>query len=152
MSGDETIDPRAAAMTEASPDAPDAYLARIAQARALREQAGKGGLRFEAYLPPDLAEWLLDLIERGVFADPSAAVFVMLGEHRDLEPHVDLRHELLQRTVQAAIDDPRPSLSGNEVETQLRELGDTPLPEAAIWRKYHDGRQRHLAGSDRGRR
>ena len=135
MSGDETIDPRAAAMTGASPDAPDAYLARIAQARALREQAGKGGLRFEAYLPPDLAEWLLDLIERGVFADPSAAVFVMLGEHRDLEPHDDLRHELLQRTVQAAIDDPRRSLSGNEVETELRELADTPLPEAAIWRK-----------------
>ncbi len=135
MSGDETIDPRAAAMTEASPDAPDAYLARIAQARALREQAGKGGLRFEAYLPPDLAEWLLDLIERGIFADPSAAVFVMLGEHRDLEPHDDLRHELLQRTVQAAIDDPRPSLSGIEVKAQSRELADTPLPEAAIWRK-----------------
>src|SRR6266850_3743114 len=127
--------PITAAMTEASPDAPDAYLARIAQARALRVQASKGGLRFEAYLPPDLAEWLLDLIERGVFGDPSEAVFVMLGEHRDLEPHDDLRHELLQRTVQAAIDDPRPSLSGNEVETQLRELADTPLPEAAIWRK-----------------
>ena len=38
-----------------------------------------------------------------------------------------------QRTVQAAIDDSRPSFSGNEVET--RELADTPLPEAAIWRK-----------------
>ena len=135
MSGDETIDPRAAAMTEASPGAPEAYLARIAQARALREQAGKGGLRFEAYLPPDLAEWLLDLIERGVFSDPSEAVFVILGEHREIEPHADLREELLRRTVQAAIDDPRPSLSGNEVETQLRELADTPLPEAAIWRK-----------------
>jgi hypothetical protein len=47
----------------------------------------------------------------------------------------DLRHELLQRTVQAAIDDPRPSLSGIEVKAQLRELADTPLPEAAIWRK-----------------
>src|SRR6266851_4902083 len=135
MSGDETIDPRAAAMTEASPDAPDAYLARIAQARALRAQAGKGGLRFEAYLPPDLAEWLLDLIERGVFADPSAAVFVMVGEHRDLEPHDDLRHELLQRTVQSAIDDPRRSLSGDEVEEHFRVLSAAPLPEAAIWRK-----------------
>ena len=135
MSGDETIDPRAAAMTEASPGAPEAYLARIAQARALREQAGKGGLRFEAYLPPDLAEWLLDLIERGVFADPSEAVFVMLGEHRDLEPHDDLRHELLQRTVQAAIDDPRRSLSGDEVEKNFRELSAALLPEAAIWRK-----------------
>jgi Arc/MetJ-type ribon-helix-helix transcriptional regulator len=130
MSGDETIDPRAAAMTT-----PEAYLARIAQARALREQAGKGGLRFEAYLPPDLAEWLLELIERGVFADPSEAVFVMLGEHRDLEPHDDLRHELLQRTVQAATDDPRRSLSGDEVEKHFRELSAAPLPEAAIWRK-----------------
>jgi hypothetical protein len=54
-------------MTEASGDAwnsPEARAERIAQARALREPAGKGGLRFEAYLPPDLAEWLLDLIER----------------------------------------------------------------------------------------
>src|SRR6266853_4439904 len=98
MSGDETIDRRAAAMTEASPDAPDAYLARIAQARALREQAGKGGLRFEAYLPPGLAEWLLDLIERGVFADPSEAVFVLLSQHHDLESHADLRTELLRRS------------------------------------------------------
>ena len=66
-----------------------------AQARALREQARKGGLRFEAYLPPGLADWLLDLIERGVFADPSDAVFIILGEHRDLEPHSDLRLEVL---------------------------------------------------------
>jgi hypothetical protein len=40
-----------------------------------------------------------------------------------------------QRTVQAAIDDPRASLSGIEVKAQSRELADTPLPEAAIWRK-----------------
>jgi hypothetical protein len=105
------------------------------QARALRAQAATGGLRFEAYLPPELADWLLDEIERGVFADPSEAVFVILGEHRELEPHADLREELLRRTVQAAIDDPHPSLSGDEVETQLRELADTPLPEAAVWRK-----------------
>jgi len=132
---DDTTLPTA---TEASPDVwagPEAKAARIAQARALREQAGKGGLRFEAYLPPELADWLLDQIERGIFADPSEAVFVILGEHRELEPHADLREELLRRTVQAAMDDPRPSLSGNEVETQLRELADTPLPEAAVWRK-----------------
>jgi hypothetical protein len=79
MSGDETIDPRAAAMTEASPGALEAYLARIAQARALREQAGKGGLRFEAYLPPDLAEWLLDLIERGVFGRLRSAQRAKVG-------------------------------------------------------------------------
>jgi len=125
-------------VTKASPDAgdgPEAKAARIAQARALKEQAGKGGLRFEAYLAPGLAEWLLDLIERGVFADPSEAVFVIFGEHRDLEPHADLRRELLSRLSQAAMDDPRPSLSGDEVEKRLRELVDTPLPEAAVWRK-----------------
>jgi hypothetical protein len=123
--------------TEASPDVwagPEAKAARIAQARALKEQAAKGGLRFEAYLPPDLAGWLLDLIERGVFADPSEAIFVILGEHRELEPHADLRRELLSRSCRAAIDDPRPSLSGDEVEKQLRELTDKPLPEVAVWR------------------
>ena len=65
----------------------------IAQAKALREQACKGGLRFEVFLPPGLAEWVLDFVERGVFVDPSEAVFVILGEHRDLEPHGDLRTE-----------------------------------------------------------
>jgi len=56
----------------------------IAQAKALRVQAEKGGLRFSAYLPPGLAGWLLGLIEKGTFHDPSEAVFVILGEHQDL--------------------------------------------------------------------
>jgi hypothetical protein len=43
-----------------------------------------------------------------VFSDPGEAVFVMLGEDRDLEPHADLREELLRRTLQAAMEDPRP--------------------------------------------
>src|SRR3546814_4566187 len=37
-----------------------------AQAESLREQARAGGLRFEAYLPPALADWLLEPIERGM--------------------------------------------------------------------------------------
>jgi len=37
----------------------------IAQAMALQEQARKGGLRFEVFLPPGLAEWVLDFVERG---------------------------------------------------------------------------------------
>ena len=61
---------------------PEVKAMRIAQARALKEQAGKGGLRFEAYLPPGLAEWLLDLIERGVFADPSEAATVIVVAQR----------------------------------------------------------------------
>ena len=126
-------------MTEASPDgwdSPEAEVARSAQARALRAQAVvKGGLRFEAYLPPDLAEWLLDLVERGVFADPSEAVFAILGEHRDLEPHADLRDELLRRSCQSAMDDPRPPLAGDELEKYFRDLSAATLPAPAVWRK-----------------
>jgi Arc/MetJ-type ribon-helix-helix transcriptional regulator len=115
-------------------DSPEVRAARIAQARALRAQAGAGGLRFEAYLPPRLAEWLLDLIARGDFADPSEAVFVILGEHRELEPHADLREEALRRSCQAASDDPRPFLFDDALEAQLRAPADTPLPAAAVWR------------------
>jgi len=105
----------------------------IAQAKALKEKAQKGGLRFEAYLPPGLAEWLLELIERGVFVDPSEAVFVILGEHRDLEPHADLRRELLKRTLQASMDDP--SIPREEAMERLRKMMEAPRREPAEWRR-----------------
>src|SRR3546814_8489822 len=56
-----------------SSDVCDLYAERD-QAKALREQARAGGLRFEAYLTGDQADWLLERIERGMFADPSEAV------------------------------------------------------------------------------
>jgi antitoxin ParD1/3/4 len=105
----------------------------IAQAKALRAQAEKGGLRFSAYLPPELASWLLGLVENGIFLDPSEAVFVILGEHQDLEPHTDLRRKLLKRTLQAAMDDPRPGVPAEEVLKKLKER--RPLPEPAVWVK-----------------
>jgi antitoxin ParD1/3/4 len=105
----------------------------IAQAKALRKQAAEGGLRFEAYLPPQLAEWLLKRIEKGVFLDPREAVFVLLGEHEDLEPHTDLRQELLRRRLDAAINDPRPSIPAEQVLIELREKMAAPRPEAAVW-------------------
>ena len=134
--------PRESAMSKADtsphrprqgPSGPAAEAAPIAGA-ALRMQAARGGLRFETYLPPALAEWLFDRIERGDFAEPSEAVVAILGEYRDLEPHADLREELLRRIVQAAIDDPRPALSFEEVERRMQELVNTPVPEPAVWR------------------
>jgi len=109
----------------------------VAQARALRKQAAEGGLRFEAYLPPQLAQWLLDRIEKGVFLDPREAVFVLLGEHEDLEPHKDLRQELLRRRLNAAIDDPRPSIPAQQIFDELRKKMTAPLPEPAVWRHHH---------------
>jgi antitoxin ParD1/3/4 len=107
----------------------------IAQARTLREQARKGGLRFEAYLPSSLAEWVLDLVEEGVFTDPGEAVFVILGEHKDLEPHADLREEILRRTLQAAMDDPRPGFTASEVNERIGKLMREPRAEPAVWRR-----------------
>ena len=95
----------------------------------------KGGLRFSAYLPPGLADWLLGLIEKGIFHDPSEAVFVILGEHKDLEPHTDLRREILARSLQATIDDPRPSMPAEEVFKELRELRALSR-EPVVWEKY----------------
>jgi antitoxin ParD1/3/4 len=106
----------------------------VAQARALRRQASHGGLRFEAFLRPALAGWLLDQIERGVFADPNDAIALIFEEHRELEPHADLRRELLQRTIQAAMDDPRPPIAAEEVDKRLRARVEERQPTAATWR------------------
>jgi hypothetical protein len=105
----------------------------VEQAKRLRNHVNEGGLRFEAYLPPSLALWLLDLIEQGKFLDPSEAVFVILGEHKELAPHADLRRELLKRSIQAAADDSRPGISGDEMKAPLREKFKNPLPEPARW-------------------
>ena len=107
--------------------------AAVAQAQSLKTQAAEGGLRFEVYLPPELATWLLGLVEEGSFRDPSEAVFVMLGEQRDLEGYPDLRRELFRRTIQAAMDDPRPGFSSEEVRRHLDELFSKPRPEPASW-------------------
>ena len=106
-----------------------------AQAQALRKQAQEGGLRFEVYVPPQLADWLLGLIERGVFISPAEAAFVILEEHRELEPHADLRHELLKRMIQSSSDDPRPGIPAEEFFEKMRQKFAAPLPEPAVWRR-----------------
>ncbi len=104
-----------------------------AQAAALREQAAAGGLRFDAYLPPRMAVWMLDKIDRGVFVDPSEAVFVTLCQFLDIEPHADLRDEALRRSLQAAMDDPRPSIPMEDVMEELKSRSRRPLSEPAVW-------------------
>ncbi|MGO9170770.1 MAG: hypothetical protein ACLP7P_02225 [Rhodomicrobium sp.] len=107
----------------------------IAQAKALREQASQGGLRFEVYLPSSLAEWVLDFVQLGVFTDPSEAVFVILGEHQELEPHADLREEILRRSLEASMNDPRPSIPGEEAMAHIARKLAEPRPDPAVWRQ-----------------
>jgi Arc/MetJ-type ribon-helix-helix transcriptional regulator len=122
-------------MAEPESDAYEEYRRHGAlQAAVLREKAAGGGIVFEAYLPPQLASWILDKVASGVFANPSEAVFVILGEHHALEPHADLREELLRRSIQAAIDDPRPGIPAEEVEREMEQRLAAPRPEPAVWR------------------
>ena len=108
------------------------------QAQGLRDAATEGGLRFQAYLPPELALWVLDRIERGVFTDPSEAVFVLLDEARELEPHQDLRQELLKRRILSAANDPRPGVSFDEFMVKLEATRKKPRPKPAIWLPIED--------------
>jgi len=116
-------------------DGPETLAKLKAQAKALREQARLGGLRFEAYLPPTIADWLLDHVECGTFRDPSEAVFVLLGEQQELEPHADLRREFLKRRIQARLDDPRPGIRADEVFARLEKMFDEPRSKPAVWSK-----------------
>src|SRR3546814_16646691 len=74
--------------------------------------ARAGGLRFEAYLTSDQADWLLERIERGMFADPSEAVFAIVKNFIDMEPHHDLRDELLRRILDGRSEERRVGKEG----------------------------------------
>lgn len=78
---------------------------RIAQAQSLRKQVRTGGLKFEAYLTPDLAEWILDMVENGTFIDPSAAVFEFMQQAHDIAPYDDLKGKILRRRLDQGIQD-----------------------------------------------
>jgi Arc/MetJ-type ribon-helix-helix transcriptional regulator len=108
------------------------------QAHVLRDSAAEGGLRFQAYLPPELALWILDRIEQGVFTDPSEAVFVLLDEARELEPHQDLRQDLLKRRILSAANDPCPGVAFDEFLGKLEATQKIPRPEPTVWLPIED--------------
>jgi hypothetical protein len=90
-------------------------------------------LRFKAYLPPELALWLLGRIEQGMFIDPSEAVFVLLDETRELEPDSDLRQELLKRRILSAADDPRPSIPAAAFMAKFEATRKKLRHQPAVW-------------------
>ncbi len=124
-------------MTENDDEAFADNYAERDQAKALREQARAGGLRFEAYLPPDMADWLLERVERGDFVDPSEAVFAIVWNFMDLEPHKDLRSELLRRTLEHSFEDVKAGRvhDADEVFDELERKLAEPPPEEARWQR-----------------
>ena len=105
------------------------------QAQELCDRAREGSLRFQAYLPPEIALWLLDHVENGTFHDPSEAAFVLLREAKELEPHADLRSELLKRMILEAADHPRPTIPVGEVKARFEAIRKSPRPEPAVWKR-----------------
>jgi hypothetical protein len=71
---------------------------------AVRRQAAADGLRFEAYLPPRLAAWVISLVEQEVFHSPAEAVFVAMQSFRELEDHPEVKQALLTKIMQKSID------------------------------------------------
>jgi len=106
----------------------------------VRRQAAKGGLTFEAYLPPALAEWVIGLVEHEVFHSPSEAVFIAMQSFQELDEHPDLQQELLNRAMQKGIEAAEEG-GGNpaeEVMERLRKALEEPRAEPAVWDKSLD--------------
>ena len=106
----------------------------------VRRQAAEGGLTFEAYLPPTLAEWVIGLVEHEVFHSPSEAVFVAMQAFRELDDHPDLKQELLNRAIQKGIDSAEEGggIPAEEVMERLRKAMEEPRAEPAVWDKSLD--------------
>jgi antitoxin ParD1/3/4 len=101
----------------------------------VRRQAAEGGLRFEAYLPPGLAAWVIGLVEQEIFHSPSEAVFVAMQSFRELDQHPDLQRELLERTLRnrVASAEGDGGMPAKEVLARLRNATEGPQAEPAVW-------------------
>lgn len=131
-------------MTETDDDVfPAAYrAAQREQATALKAAAEKAGLKFEAYLAPGDAEKVLLLIEKGMFLSPSEFVSVAVQQFIEMDRHPDLRRELLHRTLQRAMNDPRPGLPHEEAMAEIEaHIAEFKKHEPAQWEKVG---QEHL--------
>ena len=106
----------------------------------IRRQAAEGGLTFEAYLPPGLAEWVISLVEQEVFHSPSEAVIVAMQSFLELDDHPDVKHELLKRTLQnrMASADQGGGMPAEDVMERLRKALEGLRAEPAVWDKSLD--------------
>ncbi len=130
----EDFDPAAEVSCDLRPRAEIAF--SVAQAKTLRAQAEKGGLAFQAWLPPQQALWILDLIEHSKYGDPGEAVFNLLGEAQDLAPHDDLRKELLKRSLDAALNNPGPVVPIEACVPDMLSRMEGPQPAPAEWQEW----------------
>jgi antitoxin ParD1/3/4 len=110
---------------------------RVEQAKAFKKIAAESGLKFDVYLPSGLAVWILDMVEKGIFIDPSEAIFVLMGQAKDLDPHDDLKTEILKRRLDESIRSADSGLvySGEDVLNRMKQRHTVPRKEPALWKK-----------------
>lgn len=103
------------------------------QAKALRDPAREGGLRFEAFLPPAQADWLLQWVEQGHFVDPAEAVSAIVQNFIDLELHRDLSDELRSRMLAQAAAELAHAYTDERRPAKLEARYSRTHPNAARW-------------------
>lgn len=116
---------------------PAAYrAAQQEQATRLKSAAENAGLKFEGYLAPRDALWALEAIERGAFISPSEIVAVAVQQFIEMSEHPDLRRELLGRTLQSRMDDPRPGIPIEEAFAKIKaHIAEFKNHQPARWEK-----------------
>lgn len=105
------------------------------QARQLLLSLGERGLRFEAFLPGELAHWFLTTISAGRFAHPNEMIVEMATVFRRLELHPDLMQELLSRHVNQVRAGKMQGISNESLSKQMDELWTRQAPEPLEWKK-----------------
>ncbi len=95
------------------------------------------GLTFEVFLPEDLADWLWQKLEAGIYTNPREAAFLAFQDMRELDRHPAVRKQLLTAMVQESMDDPGPGITSEEFRAQhdatLREYASTEPPAPRTW-------------------
>lgn len=105
------------------------------QARELLLSLGERGLRFEVFLPGEMAHWFLTTISAGRFAHPNEMIVEMATVFRRLELHPDLKQELLARHIDQVRADKVPRTSNESLSKGIDQLGAIKAPEPLEWKK-----------------
>ena len=112
---------------------------RIEQARRLKPLVKESGLKFEVFLPSSLGYWVLEMVENGDFHSPGEAVFVMMGLAKQLDPHQDLKEEILRRELDKRINDSQGTkyYSHEEVKARMEKVKEElkNRPDPPVWEK-----------------
>lgn len=80
------------------------------------------------------------MVEDGIFLDPCEAVFVYMGQAKDIEPHDDLKKEILKRRIQQGVADAETgrTYTTDEVKQRLEEMRRRKT-DPAVWKKIAHG-------------